>query len=43
MNSTDFKQKLVGAVNEASSNFGQTSVGGTSNYGANKTNYSLNS
>jgi len=41
MNSTDFKQKLVGAVNEASSNFGQTSVGGTSNYGANKTNYSL--
>jgi hypothetical protein len=42
MNSTDFKQKLVGAVNEASSNFGQTSVGGTSNYGANKTNYSLN-
>jgi hypothetical protein len=42
MNSTDFKQKLVGAVNDASSNFGQTSVGGTSNYGANKTNYSLN-
>ena len=42
MNSTDFKQKLVGAVNEANSNFGQTSVGGTSNYGANKTNYSLN-
>lgn len=39
VNSTDFKQKLVGAVNEASSNFGQTSVGGTSNYGANKINY----
>jgi hypothetical protein len=41
MNSTDFKQQLVVAVNQASTNFGQTSAGGTANYGPNKTNYSL--
>lgn len=42
MNSTEFKQKIVVAITEANSNYGLTSVGGTSNYGANKTNYSLN-
>jgi len=41
MNSTDFKQQLVVAVNQASTNFGQTSAGGSANYGPNKTNYSL--
>lgn len=39
MNSADFKQKIVVAVNEAKTNFGLTSVGGTSNYGSTKTNY----
>ena len=42
MNSTEFKQKIVVAINEANTNYGLTSVGGTSNYGSNKTNYSLN-
>ena len=39
MNSADFKQKIVVAVNEAKTNYGLTSVGGTSNYGSTKTNY----
>lgn len=40
MNSTDFKQQLVVAMNQAKTNFGQTSQGGTSNYGPNKIKYS---
>jgi hypothetical protein len=40
MNSTDFKQQLVVAINQAKTNFGQTSQGGTANYGPNKIKYS---
>lgn len=41
MNSPDFKQQLAIKINQASTNDGLTAQGGTANYGAQKTNYSL--
>lgn len=41
VNSHDFKQQLAIKINQASTNDGLTAQGGTANYGAQKTNYSL--